>query len=64
MNRVVQVVNAAAATAYLAANEDIDLCSYLIPYTYEDLSERIHTGGENQGYPPTRVYVQREEVEG
>jgi hypothetical protein len=59
MLKIVQVVNAAAATAYLAANTNIDKCFYLTPYTYTDLLGRVHTGEENQGYPPTRVYVER-----
>jgi hypothetical protein len=58
MPKIVQVPNAAAATAYLAANPNIGKCFYLVPYqvTVDGKSQR---GWENQGYPNTRVYVSR-----
>jgi hypothetical protein len=59
MPKVLQVPSAAAATAYLAANSEIGCCFYLTPYTYTDLDGNVHTGEENQGYTPTRVYVTR-----
>jgi hypothetical protein len=58
MQKVVQVVNAAAAAAYLSANAEIDACFYLSPF-HATVDGKEHYGWENQGYPPDRVYVHR-----
>jgi hypothetical protein len=56
--KVVRVPDASAATAYLTANPDIDVCYYLQPYEVT-VDGKTHIGWENQGYPNTRVYVTR-----
>jgi hypothetical protein len=58
MQKLIQVYDATAGAAYLAANSDIDLCFYLVPYA-PTIDDKVQLGLENQGYPPQRVYVRR-----
>jgi hypothetical protein len=56
MPKVVQVMSAAAAAEYKAANPDIVRCFYLQPANGGILDPK-RVGFENTGSPPEQVFV-------